>query len=140
MDYRRNNDYLIIRLDESEEIVKGIKSVCEKESIQSGVILSVVGAMKRCELVFKPGCRQHFEEHFEVSGNGNISMMNNEIMVHLHVVAGNDLNIKTGHLLQGVVTIFCEIVLLKLNGLRMVRTLDTSLDPELVPFPYKLSP
>ena len=140
MQYRRSRDYIVLRLDEGDEVISGITGVCAKENFQAGVILSFVGALKECELVFREGCRRSFEEHFEVNGNGNITTMNNEVKVHLHIVAGNDMNVRSGHLVTGIVTIFCEVVIKKLEGLEMVRTLDKSLDPQMVLFPYRLNP
>jgi predicted DNA-binding protein with PD1-like motif len=131
---------VVVRFDDGEEVISGISEICMKENIHSGVILSFVGALKKCEFVFREGCQRSFQEHFEVCGNGNITNMNDTIKIHLHLVAGNDLNVKVGHLVMGVVTIFCELVIQKLEGFRMTRTLDKNLDNKMILFPYRLDP
>ena len=140
LEYRQAGSFMVIRFDEDEEIVSGIEEVCSKEDFKSGVILSLVGAVKECELVFREGCRERFRDHFEITGNGNLTNIDGKPKVHLHIVASNDLNLKAGHLIEGVVTIFCETVIQRLEGFRMERVLDRSLDPQKIALPYRLKP
>jgi predicted DNA-binding protein with PD1-like motif len=131
---------MVIRLDEGEEIVSGIEDICLKEGYKNGVILSIIGAIKECELVFREGCREKFRDHFEIVGNGNLTTIGNKPKAHLHIVAGNDRVLKTGHLVEGEVTIFCEIIIQRLEGFKMERILDSSLDPKKITLPYRLKP
>ena len=52
MEYRQAGSFIVIRFDEDEEIVNGIVEICSREGFKGGVILSLVGAVKECELVF----------------------------------------------------------------------------------------
>ena len=140
LEYKQAGGFIVIRFDEDEEIVSGTEEICLREGFKGGVVLSLVGAVKECELVFREGCKQRFRDHFEITGNGNLTNIDGKPKVHLHVVAGNDLNLKTGHLIEGVVTIFCEAVIQRLEGFRMERVLDRSLDPQKIVLPYRLKP
>lgn len=140
MEYKRSRNLLVIRLDEGEEIVKNLSKICVKEKIEAGVILSLVGAIKRCELIFREGYNEVFNEHLEILGNGNTSTLDGQPKIHLHVTCGNDAKARTGHLVEGTVTVFCEIVLQTLKGFEMKRNLDKELVKENVQFPYKLTP
>jgi len=130
----------VIRLDENEKVVASLKKVCQEERAASGVILSTVGALKKGTLIFRPGCRKNFNEHLEIIGNGNISRAGGRVKIHLHIAGGNENSAKAGHLVEGVVTAFCEIVVQVLSGFAMKRRLNKDLLEQKVLNPYKLEP
>ncbi|MEM2908119.1 MAG: DUF296 domain-containing protein [Candidatus Hadarchaeales archaeon] len=140
MEYKRVGDFLVIRLDEGERIVERVEEVCSREGITSGIIHSVAGALKECTLIFRRGCQQEFREHLEVVGNGNVSEVNGRPKVHLHIAGGNDSRTVSGHLIEGVVTVFCEVILQALQGFEMKRAIDESLVSQRVLNPYVLKP
>jgi len=140
LQYKRIGDFLVVRLDEGERIVEQIEGACLKEGITSGVILSAAGALKECTLIFRRGCQRDFSEHLEIVGNGNVSELDGKPKVHLHISGGNDSKTVAGHLIEGMVTVFCEVVVQALHGFEMKRAVDRALVSELVLNPYVLKP
>ncbi len=140
MDYRKNRGFIVIRFDEDEEIVETLVKICLNENLRQGVVTSLVGALKECELIFREGCQKVFREHLEILGTGNISMLGKQPKIHLHIVGGNESTTVTGHLVRGTTTIFCEAAVLILEGFLMERTRDDELASKEVLFPYRLKP
>ena len=140
MRYKRAGDFIVIRLDENERIIENLEKVCSKEKVMSGVILSAVGALKEGTLIYRRGCQGDFHEHLEIVGNGNISKADGKVKIHLHITGGNDKGVKAGHLIEGVVTVFCEVAIQILRGFSMERKIDESLLSQKVLNPYVLKP
>jgi len=138
--YKRAGDFIVIRLDENERIIENLEKVCSKEKVMSGVILSAVGALKKGTLIYRRGCQGDFHEHLEIIGNGNISKADGKVKIHLHITGGNDKGVKAGHLIEGVVTVFCEVAIQILRGFSMERKVDERLVSEKVLNPYVLKP
>ncbi len=140
MKYRVSGDNIVVRLEEDEKIVESLEKVCNEEKVTAGVIISAVGAVKRGTLVYRKGCQGDFEEHFEIIGNGNISTVDGKAKIHLHITGGNEKEVKAGHLVEGVVTVFCEIVIQRLKGFEMKRRKDEDLVKQKILSPYVLEP
>lgn len=140
MEYRRADNFIVIRLDEDEKIYEKITEVCKKEKISSGVVHSIIGAVKQVELIMGRGIQETYTQHFEISGNGNISQVEEEPKLHLHLVCGNRQTVKMGHLVEATVTVFSEVVIQKLKGFRMKRKIDRKLIEEKIILPYILRP
>jgi predicted DNA-binding protein with PD1-like motif len=138
--YKRAGDFIVIRLDENERIIENLEKVCSKEKVMSGVILSAVGALKEGTLIYRRGCQGDFHEHLEIIGNGNVSKADGKVKIHLHITGGNDKGVKVGHLIEGVVTVFCEVAIQILRGFSMERKIDESLLSQKVLNPYVLKP
>ena len=129
MDYRKNNSYVAIRLDDNDEIIESIKAVAKKEKILSASIKGL-GAAKIAELAHydtkeKKYNTKKFEGMLEIiSLNGNIATMNNEPAVHIHMaISKHDFSTISGHLMKGIVYPTCEIVL-NLHGIKITREFD----------------
>ena len=140
MKYKRAGDFIVIRLDENERIIENLEKVCSKEKVMSGVILSAVGALKEGTLIYRRGCQGDFHEHLEIIGNGNISKVDGKVKIHLHIAGGNEKGLKAGHLIKGVVTVFCEVAIQILHGFSMERKVDKKLVSQKVLNPYVLKP
>ena len=140
MKYKRARDFIVIRLDEDERIIENLGKVCSKEKVMSGVILSVVGAMKKGALIYRRGCQGDFHEHLEIIGSGNITKAEGKVKIHLHITGGNEKGVRAGHLIEGVVTVFCEVVIQVLRGFKMERRVDKELVSQKVLNPYVLKP
>jgi predicted DNA-binding protein with PD1-like motif len=140
LEYKRSGNFIVIRLDEGDRIIESIEKICHEEGVTSGVIITAVGALKECKLIFRRGCQGEFHEHFEIIGNGNISVLDGKPKVHLHISGGNDSKQVSGHLVEGVVTVFCEVIIQALQGFRMEREKDASLVSQQVLNPYVLKP
>ena len=130
----------MIRLDEDDKIIESLNRVCSKEKVTSGVILSAVGAVKSGTLIYKRGCQGDFNEHLEIIGNGNITKVKDKVKIHLHISGGNEKGVKAGHLIEAVVTVFCEVIIQILRGFTMERKEDKSLLKQGVLNPYVLEP
>jgi predicted DNA-binding protein with PD1-like motif len=121
MDYRKSGRELVIRLDEDEEIVESITSICKKENIESALV-SGVGAVKKAELAHfdtkkKKYNKKTFEGMFEIASlSGNIAMLDWGPLAHLHIVIADiDLSTFGGHLVKGIADPTCELVILPLE-------------------------
>lgn len=140
MEYKRADNFIIMRLDEDDKINEKIIEVCIKEKISGGVVHSIVGAVKQVELVLEKGIQETYKQHFEICGNGNISLLEDKPKLHLHLVCGNKQTVKTGHLVEATVEVFSEVIIQKLEGFRMERKIDQKLIEEKIILPYKLKP
>ena len=140
LQYKRAGDLIVVRMDEGERVIENLEKVCSREKVTRGVILSAVGAMKKGTLIFRRGCQADFNEHLEIVGNGNISKLEGKVKIHLHIAGGNEKGVKAGHLIEGVVTVFCEVVIQVLRGFKMERKMDKSLLSQEVLNPYVLEP
>lgn len=138
--YRVSGDNIVMRLEEDEKIVESLEEVCSKEKVTAGVILSAVGAVKRGTLVYRKGCQGDFEDHLEIIGSGNVSTVEGKVKIHLHISGGNEKGVKAGHLVEGTVTVFCEIAIQRLKGFEMKRNKDESLVKQNILSPYVLEP
>ena len=140
MKYKFSRNHIVVRLEEDEKIVASLEKICSKEKVTAGVIVSAVGAVKRGTLVYRRGCQRDFEDHLEIIGNGNISTVEGKAKIHLHITGGNEKEVKAGHLVEGIVTVFCEVVIQILRGFKMKRKKDESLIKQKILNPYVLEP
>jgi predicted DNA-binding protein with PD1-like motif len=138
--YKRAGNFIVVRLDENERLIENLERVCSKEKVTSGIILSAVGALKEGTLIYRRGCQGDFHEHLEIVGNGNISRADEKVKIHLHIAGGNEKGVKSGHLIEGVVTVFCEVAIQILHGFSMERKVDKKLASQKVLNPYVLKP
>ena len=140
MKYKRSGESIVVRLDEDEKIIESLTRICFEEKVTAGAIVSAVGAVKSGTLIYKRGCQGDFEEHLEIIGSGNISSIDGKVKIHIHITGGNEKGVKAGHLVEGVVTVFCEIIIQILQGFDMKRRTDSSLIKQNVLNPYVLEP
>lgn len=134
---RRYREVLAIRLDEGDEVVSSLGRALARHRITAGIITTFIGALRDCRLILRKGHEERVESHVEVVGNGNISLYEGKPFVHLHVSAGNERGVWVGHLMAGTVDIFCEAMVLPVNG-KLVRKYDRSLAESGVTVPYIL--
>lgn len=137
MKAKRSGNVLVVRLDENDEVISSIKDIMISEGMISGIVVSFVGALKSCRLILKKGLEKSVKTHMEVLGNGNLSYYKGEPFVHIHVSAGSDQDVLVGHLLEGIVDIFCEIAIIPIE-MKLIRKYKTSLAESGVTVPYVL--
>ena len=140
MKHKRSGEFIVVRLDEDDRIIESLEKICTQEKVTSGIILSAVGAVKSGTLIYRRGCQGDFDEHLEIIGSGNISKLKDGVKIHMHIMGGNEKSVRAGHLIEGVVTVFCEIVIRILSGFTMERKVDKSLLKQKVLNPYVLEP
>jgi predicted DNA-binding protein with PD1-like motif len=134
---KRAQNILIIRIDEDEEVISSISEALSSKGIDSGIIISFVGALKYCQLILKKGLEKSITTHMEVVGNGNVSRYKEAPFVHLHVAAGSGKDFWVGHLTRGIVDIFCEVAIIPIE-LKMIRKYKQSLADSGITIPYIL--
>ncbi len=112
---------IVARVDDGEELVSSIKKLCAEHSIESGVVLSVIGAISEAEII-NPKDRRPFktkiEAQMEIVANGNISQDNGAPFIHLHFASAPEgSKAIAGHLVSAKVMHFCEVAILECAGL-----------------------
>ena len=115
MDYARYGSKLLIRLDPGEDVVATLADVCKKENVRLGVVTGIGAVGKATVGLFKPDSKEYFsttmEKPFEITNlSGNVSEMNGELYLHLHItLADIDHNAFGGHLNEAIVSATAEI-------------------------------
>ena len=122
MDYRKFNNYYVVRIDKGEEILEKIKEIALKENIKLAKV-SALGATNDFTVgVFKTGEKKYYSntftgDHEIVSLTGTINTFNGEFYTHIHMSAGNDKGeVFGGHLNRAVVSATCEMIIVEIPG------------------------
>lgn len=122
MEYRRFENTVIARLNKGEEVLEQIQIIAEKEHIRLAQINALgatdnftVGVYDVAEKVYH---KKEFVGAYEiVSLHGNISTINNEIYLHLHMsCADKDGNVVGGHLNRCIISATCEMFIDIIDG------------------------
>ncbi|MEM4157608.1 MAG: DNA-binding protein [Candidatus Methanomethylicaceae archaeon] len=137
MEVKKSGKELVVLLEEGDEVISSLEEACSLEGVKYGTILSCVGALKSSRLIIRKGLEKTIFQHLEVVGNGNVSLYNGKPFVHLHLAAGGESGSWVGHLLEGIVDVFCEVIIVE-NEVCMVREYDKALLEKGVTVPYKL--
>ena len=122
MEYKKFENTIVARLNRGEEILEQIKIIAEKENIKLAQINALgatddftVGVYDVAEKVYH---KKDFSGAYEiVSLHGNISTMNNETYLHLHMSCGDkDGNVVGGHLNRCIISATCEMFIDIIDG------------------------
>ena len=129
MNFKRFGEKYVIRIDKDEKIVETLIKVCVANEITNGNITGI-GAVSKAKIgLFKPEEKKYFSKEllgdYEITSlNGNISTMNGEVYLHLHInLADEEYKTFGGHLNEAVVSATCEVIIEKIEG-RVERELD----------------
>jgi len=131
MQSKEESSLVFIRLFPGEDIYQELKKACQKHKVQTAVVLSGLGQLKRFELGYFKEKGNYVPEEFEkphelLSLTGNVSKQRGGYNFHLHAVLGNEeKKVVGGHLFKGEVEVTNEIVLLKTN-VKIERKLEES--------------
>lgn len=122
MEYKRFGNKYVVRLERGEEIVESIKSLAAKEEIHLGSV-SGIGAVSKAKIgLFKIGEKEYFSKEFEgdmevISLVGNISEMDGEVYIHLHIgLCDDSYNMFGGHLNHAYISATGEIIIDVIEG------------------------
>lgn len=122
MEAKAVGKHWILRIDKGEEIVSSLERFCREKDIRLGTV-SGIGATDQATIgLFKTRTKEYVRkecagDHEITALTGNISRMNNEVYLHLHVnLANADYHTFGGHLNSAVVSATCEIVVRELDG------------------------
>lgn len=109
----------VVRLDAGEKIVETLAALCERDGIGGGYFQGL-GAAGEAEIGwFDSAAKSHVWTTVPgpseiVSLTGNITKVDGHPFVHAHVsLAGKDLAVRGGHLKEAVVSVTCEITLVR---------------------------
>ena len=122
MIYKRIANKIIFRVDRGEEIISSIKQICKENNVSAGVI-SGIGATDNAEIGVYDVSKKFYKtekiirNHEITSLLGNVSVMNGETYLHLHVNLANDeFNVIGGHLNNAIVSGTLEAVIDIIDG------------------------
>ncbi|MGI6685914.1 MAG: PPC domain-containing DNA-binding protein [Bacillota bacterium] len=132
MEFKRFNDKYVIRLDKNEEVVETLKNFCQEQEITLGWV-NGIGAVNRATIgLFETAIKKYHARELtgdmEVSSlTGNISSMNGEVYLHLHICLSDKEN-KTygGHLTSATISATGELIVGVIDG-----TVDRKFNPEI---------
>ena len=112
-----SDNLVVIRLDIGDNIVECVKSVSLLYDVKSAIVSGIGATDKFTCGVFNPVTREYRKNHFVgtyeiLSLFGNITRMNDEPYVHLHITVGDD-NCASfgGHLIEARISATAEIFL-----------------------------
>jgi uncharacterized protein len=122
MKFKTLGSKYLVKLEKDEEIIASLTQFCKEQNISAGTI-SAIGAFNKAtigwyELSSKSYHWLDFSGNLEViSLTGNVALLENEPMLHIHCVISNEqLQCFGGHLKEGVVGVTLEVVIEKLEG------------------------
>lgn len=120
--FKQFNNTYFLNIENGQEITAAISAFCKDQEIKAGSI-SGLGAVKEVTLrFFDPATKEYvdktFQEQMEISNLvGNISQMDGEVYLHLHITLGReDYTALAGHLLTAVINGVGEFVVHKVDG------------------------
>ncbi|MCL4323120.1 MAG: DUF296 domain-containing protein [Candidatus Thermoplasmatota archaeon] len=129
MQYKRDGNFVIVKLDEGEEIIKSLENLLAKENLKNGFIVSGIGAGIQLEIGYLRGKtyeKEIFESPMEITSFSG-SITEGEPRMHIHVNAsGADHITYGGHLFSGKAKPLMEILLYASDSIRMSRELKES--------------
>ncbi len=109
----------VVRLDPGERIVETLKALCERDAIGGGYFQGL-GAVAEAEIGhFDPAANAYtwikLSGPYEIlSLYGNITALEGQPSIHAHIGLGdNAMTVKGGHLKEAVVSVTCEITLVR---------------------------
>ncbi len=122
MEFKKFANTYVLRLDKGEEIVETLKKFCKEEGISLGWVKGI-GAANRAVIGLlntkdkKYTTRELLGDHEIVSLVGNISNMDGEVYLHLHIALANEDYITYGgHLDSAIIGATGEIIIETIDG------------------------
>jgi len=122
MEFRKFRDKYVLRMEKGEEIVSTLKNFCEENKIELAKV-SGIGAVNKAVIgLFETTNKEYYSkellgDHEITSLSGNISTMNGEVYLHLHInLADKEYNTKGGHLNSAVISATGEFIIKTIDG------------------------
>lgn len=122
MEYKRFENTIVARFNRGEEVLTQIKNIVEKENIKLAMINALGATDDFVVGVYSVPEKKYYQKQFQgayeiVSLYGNVSTMNNETYLHLHMsCADNSGNVVGGHLNKCVISATCEMFISIIDG------------------------
>jgi predicted DNA-binding protein with PD1-like motif len=94
MNYKKFNNKVVVRIDKGEEVVNCLKTICKNIDIKLGSIIGIGSTDKVTIGLLNTKTKKYQSKEFtgdhEISSLvGNITMMNGEVYLHLHITICN---------------------------------------------------
>ena len=122
MEYRKFKDTIIVRFNRNEEIIEQLMNLIKKENIKLGMVNALGATNKFTVGVYSVEEKKYYSKEYTgayeiVSLHGNISTMNGEPYLHLHMsCAGEDGITVGGHLNSCIISATCEMFITLIDG------------------------
>lgn len=122
MKYERLGNKIVVRIDKGEEIVDALKTICKKLDIKLGSIVGIGATDKVTIGLLNTKTKKYQSKEFTGDHEiaplvGNITMMNGEVYLHLHVTLCNvEHKAVGGHLTSAVVSAMFEGIIDIIEG------------------------
>lgn len=90
MEYKKFNNFYVLRIDKGEEVLTSLTNFCKKENIKVGQITGLGATDKITIGLFNPNEKAYKKSEFTgpmeiTSLIGNISSKDNEVYLHCHI-------------------------------------------------------
>lgn len=126
------NDSLLVRLPKGEDLLAALVSFCLEKNITKGQV-SLIGSLGKAVLGFyHQDTRQYATRSLDcttqiLSGLGNVSLMEGQPVVHLHLtLLTSDFTTTGGHALPGCILFAGEACITPIAGPCLHRGLDSA--------------
>jgi len=122
MKYERLGNKVVVRIDKGEEIVDALKTICKKLDIKLGSIVGIGATDKVTIGLLNTKTKKYQSKEFTGDHEiaplvGNITMMNGEVYLHLHVTICNvEHKAVGGHLTSAVISATFEGIIDIIEG------------------------
>jgi predicted DNA-binding protein with PD1-like motif len=110
MNYKQIHNHVVVRIDKGEELVDCLKTICKKLDIKLGSIIGIGATDKVTVGLMNTKTKKYQSKEFNgdheiTSLVGNITTMNGDVYLHLHVTLGNiEHKLLGGHLTSAVIS------------------------------------
>ena len=122
MEHKRYGNTVIVRMDPGEEILEQIALAAKEENVRLGSV-SAIGAVNDFTVgLYDVAEKKYFPNRVTgayeiVSLLGNITRMNGEPYIHLHMAAADGTGRTVGgHLNRAVISVTCEMFITEIEG------------------------
>jgi len=122
MNYVQSHNKVIVRIDKGEELADSLRTICKKLNIKLGSITGIgatdkvtVGLMNTKTKKYQS--KEFIGDHEITSLLGNITTMNGEVYLHLHITIANiEHKAFGGHLTSAVISATFEGIIEIIDG------------------------
>lgn len=139
MEFQRFGTKVVLRLDKGEEVLAGLRRLCDDQDIRLGMVTGI-GAVNLANVgIFVQDTKEYHTRQYKgsmeiVSLLGNISRMQGETYIHLHVtLTGENYEAFGGHLNEAWVGATCELIIDVIDG-RVERELSPEIGLNLIKY------
>lgn len=119
---------IVLKLSDGEDLVESLKKCVTDKGIKAAMVLSGIGMLREFELGYFDGKgyrNQFYADPWELVGLHGSITTEGGIIVHIHAaVAGKDHRLVGGHVQKAKVNVVNEIILLRLDSLKLARKPD----------------